>query len=164
MILRHQKRRFTGMCILLKEWPRCAGSSTLCDGWIRLLLRLADSPQSGWGKFSSCTDNFYFGGCEHQRCPDVFPCHTSATVIRLSISFWFITICIDDVQPQAVRAAAKDLHPKLLAGMFFFFAAGALGGITSLVTTGDKPIFERWGDMEFETMAWTLFNAKSLVV
>jgi hypothetical protein len=47
------------------------------------------------------------------------------------------------VQSQAVRAAAKDLHPKLLAGMFFFFAAGALGGITSLVTTGDKPIFER---------------------
>lgn len=68
------------------------------------------------------------------------------------------------MQSQAARAAAKDLHPKLLAGMFFFFAAGAVGGITSLVTTGDKPIFERWGDMEFETMAWTLFNAKSLVV
>jgi hypothetical protein len=42
----------------------------------------------------------------------------------------------------AAKAAAKDLHPKLLAGMFFFFAAGATGGITSLITSG-KPIFER---------------------
>lgn len=163
MTLRHQNRRFIGICILLKEWPRCAGSSTLCDGRIRLLLRLADSPQSGWGKFSSCTDNFRFGGCEHHRCSNVFACPTSATVVWLSTSFWFITICIDDVQSQAARAAAKDLHPKLLAGMFFFFAAGAVGGITSLVTTGDKPIFERWGDMEFETMAWTLSNAKSIL-
>ncbi|KAG0614688.1 hypothetical protein M758_6G196100 [Ceratodon purpureus] len=39
------------------------------------------------------------------------------------------------------KAAAKDLHPKLLAGMFFFFAAGATGGVTSLITSG-KPIFE----------------------
>lgn len=164
MTLRHQNRRFIGICILLKEWPRCAGSSTLCDGRIWLLLRLADSPQSGWGKFSSCTDNFHFGGCEHHRCYNVFPCPTSATVVWLSTSFWFITIWIDDVQSQAARAAAKDLHPKLLAGMFFFFAAGAVGGITSLVTTGDKPIFERWGDMEFETMAWTLSNAKSIII
>uniref|UniRef100_A0A0E0CUW9 Uncharacterized protein n=1 Tax=Oryza meridionalis TaxID=40149 RepID=A0A0E0CUW9_9ORYZ len=38
-------------------------------------------------------------------------------------------------------AKAKDLHPKLLAGMFFFFAAGATGGVTALLTS-DKPIFE----------------------
>ena len=38
---------------------------------------------------------------------------------------------------------AKDLHPKLLAGMFFFFALGATGGITALLTS-DKPIFERY--------------------
>ncbi|XP_020207026.1 uncharacterized protein LOC109792054 [Cajanus cajan] len=39
------------------------------------------------------------------------------------------------------KAQAKDLHPKLLAGMFFFFAFGATGGITSLLTS-DRPIFE----------------------
>ncbi|XVF76386.1 hypothetical protein PTKIN_Ptkin13bG0262500 [Pterospermum kingtungense] len=39
------------------------------------------------------------------------------------------------------KAQAKDLHPKLLGGMFFFFALGATGGITSLLTS-DKPIFE----------------------
>ncbi|KAJ9695348.1 hypothetical protein PVL29_010701 [Vitis rotundifolia] len=39
------------------------------------------------------------------------------------------------------KAKAKDLHPKLLAGMFFFFALGATGGITSLLTS-DRPIFE----------------------
>lgn len=39
------------------------------------------------------------------------------------------------------KATAKDLHPKLLGGMFFFFALGATGGITSLLTS-DKPIFE----------------------
>lgn len=39
------------------------------------------------------------------------------------------------------KANAKDLHPKLLAGMFFFFAAGATGGVTALLTS-DKPIFE----------------------
>ncbi|XP_068640652.1 uncharacterized protein [Aristolochia californica] len=39
------------------------------------------------------------------------------------------------------KAKAKDLHPKLLGGMFFFFALGATGGITSLLTQ-DKPIFE----------------------
>uniref|UniRef100_A0A0E0K8I7 Cytochrome b561 domain-containing protein n=1 Tax=Oryza punctata TaxID=4537 RepID=A0A0E0K8I7_ORYPU len=39
------------------------------------------------------------------------------------------------------KAKAKDLHPKILAGMFFFFAAGAIGGITALLTS-DKPIFE----------------------
>lgn len=44
----------------------------------------------------------------------------------------------DDVE---VKAMAKDLHPKLLGGMFFFFALGATGGITSLLTS-DKPIFE----------------------
>ena len=32
------------------------------------------------------------------------------------------------------KAKAKDLHPKLLAGMFFFFVLGATGGITSLLT------------------------------
>ncbi|RVW12977.1 hypothetical protein CK203_095219 [Vitis vinifera] len=40
------------------------------------------------------------------------------------------------------KAKAKDLHPKLLAGMFFFFALGATGGVTSLLTS-DRPIFER---------------------
>ncbi|ONH96424.1 hypothetical protein PRUPE_7G128600 [Prunus persica] len=44
----------------------------------------------------------------------------------------------DDVEE---KANAKDLHPKLLAGMFFFFALGATGGVTSLLTS-DKPIFE----------------------
>lgn len=44
----------------------------------------------------------------------------------------------DDVEE---KANAKDLHPKLLAGMFFFFALGATGGIISLLTS-DKPIFE----------------------
>lgn len=39
------------------------------------------------------------------------------------------------------KANAKDLHPKLLGGMFFFFALGATGGITSLLTS-DKPILE----------------------
>ncbi|KAL2933386.1 Crossover junction endodeoxyribonuclease RuvC [Bienertia sinuspersici] len=39
------------------------------------------------------------------------------------------------------RAKAKDLHPKLLGGMFFFFALGATGGVTSLLTS-DRPIFE----------------------
>lgn len=38
---------------------------------------------------------------------------------------------------------AKDLHPKLLAGMFFFFALGATGGVTALLTS-DKPILERY--------------------
>ncbi|PIA37212.1 hypothetical protein AQUCO_03000063v1 [Aquilegia coerulea] len=44
----------------------------------------------------------------------------------------------DDVEE---KAKAKDLHPKLLAGMFFFFALGATGGVTALLTS-DKPIFE----------------------
>ncbi|KAG0552890.1 hypothetical protein BDA96_01G547100 [Sorghum bicolor] len=44
----------------------------------------------------------------------------------------------DDIEE---KAKAKDLHPKLLAGMFFFFALGATGGITALLTS-DKPIFE----------------------
>ncbi|GAB2226996.1 hypothetical protein Droror1_Dr00008795 [Drosera rotundifolia] len=39
------------------------------------------------------------------------------------------------------KAKAKDLHPKLMAGMFFFFALGATGGVTSLLTS-DRPIFE----------------------
>ncbi|XP_056172413.1 uncharacterized protein LOC115674172 isoform X2 [Syzygium oleosum] len=39
------------------------------------------------------------------------------------------------------KAKAKDLHPKLLGGMFFFFALGATGGVTALLTS-DKPIFE----------------------
>ncbi|KAK2454944.1 translation initiation factor [Trifolium repens] len=44
----------------------------------------------------------------------------------------------DDVEE---KAKAKDLHPKLLAGMFFFFALGATGGVTSLLTS-DRPIFD----------------------
>ncbi|KAK1429473.1 hypothetical protein QVD17_11682 [Tagetes erecta] len=44
----------------------------------------------------------------------------------------------DDVEE---KAKAKDLHPKLLAGMFFFFALGATGGVTSLLTS-DRPILE----------------------
>ncbi|XP_042047723.1 uncharacterized protein LOC121793756 [Salvia splendens] len=44
----------------------------------------------------------------------------------------------DDIEE---KAKAKDLHPKLLGGMFFFFALGATGGITSLLTS-DRPIFE----------------------
>lgn len=39
------------------------------------------------------------------------------------------------------KTKAKDLHPKLLGGMFFFFALGATGGVTALLTSG-KPIFE----------------------
>uniref|UniRef100_A0ACD5WVY8 Uncharacterized protein n=1 Tax=Avena sativa TaxID=4498 RepID=A0ACD5WVY8_AVESA len=39
------------------------------------------------------------------------------------------------------KAKAKDLHPKLLGGMFFFFALGATGGVTALLTS-NKPIFE----------------------
>lgn len=40
-----------------------------------------------------------------------------------------------------VVAKAKDMHPKLAAGMFFFFALGAVGGCMSLIMQG-KPIFE----------------------
>eukprot|EP00271_Cylindrocystis_brebissonii_P014729 TRINITY_DN36207_c0_g1_i1.p1 TRINITY_DN36207_c0_g1~~TRINITY_DN36207_c0_g1_i1.p1 ORF type:complete len:236 (+),score=32.11 TRINITY_DN36207_c0_g1_i1:103-810(+) len=50
---------------------------------------------------------------------------------------WQIRISGD----KAVIAAAKDLHPKLLGGLFFFFALGATGGVISLVTQG-LPIFE----------------------
>lgn len=46
---------------------------------------------------------------------------------------------------QEEKAYAKDLHPKLLGGMFFFFALGATGGVTSLLTS-DKPILERYND------------------
>ena len=47
---------------------------------------------------------------------------------------------------QEEKAKAKDLHPKLLGGMFFFFALGATGGVTSLLTS-DRPIFERYTDL-----------------
>lgn len=50
---------------------------------------------------------------------------------------WQIRTSIDD----AVIQAAKDSHPKLAAGMAFFFAAGGLGGITSMLMQG-KPILE----------------------
>ncbi|KAG5553621.1 hypothetical protein RHGRI_011495 [Rhododendron griersonianum] len=46
------------------------------------------------------------------------------------------------------KAKAKDLHPKLLAGMFFFFALGATGGVTSLLTS-DKPILESKTNSKF---------------
>ncbi|KAL0927176.1 hypothetical protein M5K25_001339 [Dendrobium thyrsiflorum] len=39
------------------------------------------------------------------------------------------------------KAMAKNLHPKLLIGMFFFFVLGSTGGITALLTS-DKPILE----------------------
>ena len=39
---------------------------------------------------------------------------------------------------QEDKAKAKDLHPKLLAGMFF---SSSLNGITAFITS-DKPIFE----------------------
>ncbi|KAF5831989.1 hypothetical protein DUNSADRAFT_12304 [Dunaliella salina] len=38
-------------------------------------------------------------------------------------------------------AKAKDMHPKLAAGMYIFFALGALGGMMSLLMQG-KPIAE----------------------
>ncbi|KAG6427450.1 hypothetical protein SASPL_111695 [Salvia splendens] len=46
----------------------------------------------------------------------------------------------DDIEE---KAKAKDLYPKLLGGMFLFYALGATGGITSLLTS-DRPIFERY--------------------
>ena len=54
-----------------------------------------------------------------------------------------ILMSCHDSSIQEEKANAKDLHPKLLAGMFFFFALGATGGIISLLTS-DKPIFERY--------------------
>ena len=53
---------------------------------------------------------------------------------------FLVMTCFEKCQEE--KAKAKDLHPKLLGGMFFFFALGATGGITSLLTS-DKPIFER---------------------
>ncbi|KAJ9508158.1 hypothetical protein QJQ45_021572, partial [Haematococcus lacustris] len=41
----------------------------------------------------------------------------------------------------AALQTAKDMHPKLAAGMTFFFAAGAAGGVLSLMMQG-RPIFE----------------------
>ncbi|KAG2495104.1 hypothetical protein HYH03_006714 [Edaphochlamys debaryana] len=41
----------------------------------------------------------------------------------------------------AVLEKARDMHPKLAAGMFFFFALGATGGMMSLIMQ-DRPIFE----------------------
>ncbi|CAI5522781.1 unnamed protein product [Closterium sp. Naga37s-1] len=43
--------------------------------------------------------------------------------------------------PEA-KAAARAAHPPIMGFMFLFFAIGATGGLTSLVTTG-RPIFER---------------------
>ncbi|GIL51213.1 hypothetical protein Vafri_7285 [Volvox africanus] len=42
---------------------------------------------------------------------------------------------------EAVVAKAKEAHPKIAAGMFVFFALGAVGGMMSLIMQG-KPIFE----------------------
>ena len=50
---------------------------------------------------------------------------------------WQIRTSTDD----SVIQAAKDSHPKLAAGMAFFFTAGGLGGITSMLMQG-KPILE----------------------
>ncbi|KAL6760888.1 hypothetical protein V8C86DRAFT_1008922 [Haematococcus lacustris] len=41
----------------------------------------------------------------------------------------------------AALQTAKEMHPKLAAGMTFFFAAGAAGGVLSLMMQG-RPIFE----------------------
>ena len=40
-----------------------------------------------------------------------------------------------------VVAEASDMHPKLMGGMTFFFAIGAIGGLLSLTMQG-KPLFE----------------------
>ncbi|TKY46012.1 hypothetical protein E2542_SST28044 [Spatholobus suberectus] len=48
-------------------------------------------------------------------------------------------LCLNILQVE--KASAKDLHPKLFGGFFFFFALGATGGIISLLTS-NKPIFE----------------------
>ena len=56
---------------------------------------------------------------------------------------WFILLTRRTSSIQEEKAMAKDLHPKLLAGMFFFYALGATGGITALLTS-DKPIFESY--------------------
>lgn len=40
-----------------------------------------------------------------------------------------------------VVAEASDMHPKLMGGMTFFFALGAIGGLLSLTMQG-KPLFE----------------------
>ncbi|CAI5457702.1 unnamed protein product [Closterium sp. Yama58-4] len=42
--------------------------------------------------------------------------------------------------PEA-KEAARAAHPPIMGFMFLFFAIGATGGLTSLVTTG-RPIFE----------------------
>ena len=48
---------------------------------------------------------------------------------------WSIRLSDD----EALVAKAKDLHPKLAIGMTFFFAAGALGGLMSLLMQS-KPL------------------------
>lgn len=58
-----------------------------------------------------------------------------------AFKYFHLNTCLLWIQEE--KAKAKDLHPKLLAGMFFFFALGATGGVTSLLTS-DKPIFERY--------------------
>nr|XP_029119764.1 uncharacterized protein LOC105042947 isoform X2 [Elaeis guineensis] len=59
--------------------------------------------------------------------------------IRLSKDASYLSYSILLLKDE--KAKAKDLHPKLLGGMFFFFALGATGGITALLTS-NKPIFE----------------------
>lgn len=61
-------------------------------------------------------------------------CHIITFILKYLVLIFLNT--------QEEKVNAKDLHPKLLGGMFFFFALGATGGITSLLTS-DKPIFER---------------------
>lgn len=63
---------------------------------------------------------------------------------------------------QEEKAKAKDLHPKLLAGMFFFFALGATGGVTSLLTS-DKPILERCRIYFFSIILFLNKSIKSLL-
>ncbi|KAL3536232.1 hypothetical protein ACH5RR_004693 [Cinchona calisaya] len=59
---------------------------------------------------------------------------------RIRVSRDVITLKIF-IRRRRPNSKAKDLHPKVVGWMFFFFALGTTGGIVSLLTQ-DKPIFE----------------------